>query len=332
MRVTTNAILRNYKSNLATSLKNLNLDRDKVMTQRNFTASAQNPAGALRAANLERKYVRNQDYLQNVKDAQSFQDAQEDAAMQISTQAIKLSKQYGLEAWNGTNQSQDIRETYAKAFEQAQKSMVASLNATYEDKYVLGGADGGNPPFDLKDGKLTYRGLEVSDPANTAILDELANEHVYMDLGFGLDIQNGSIVDATAFDTSLPGIKLVGYGVDANGTPKNMVDLAGKIAECLRAPGELDDAEYEKLLNAFDQGRKDILNEVTTLGTQTEYLTITKDRLDTNRINLYSQLDSVTGVDMAEAIMNFSWSQYAYNAALKVGTQILSPSFIDFMD
>ena len=34
---------------------------------------------------------------------------------------------------------------------------------------------------------------------------------------------------------------------------------------------------------------------------------------------------------MAEAITEFSWAQYAYNAALKIGTSILTPSFIDFM-
>ena len=34
---------------------------------------------------------------------------------------------------------------------------------------------------------------------------------------------------------------------------------------------------------------------------------------------------------MAAAISEYVWQQYAYNAALKVGTSILSPSFIDFM-
>ena len=178
---------------------------------------------------------------------------------------------------------------------------------------------------------MYYRGLKVSDPANQAALDKMAEEHVYMDLGFGLSMDGtDTIIDSTAFDTSLPGIRLVKYGQE-NGISKNMVDLAGQIAQSLRKE-PFDSQEYKKLLDVFDEGRKDILDEVTTLGAQTEYLTITKDRLDTNRINLYSQLDSVTGVDMAEAIMNFSWSQYAYNAALKVGTQILSPSFIDFMN
>ena len=72
MRITTNAILRNYKSNLGNSLSNLDSARNKVMTGRKFTATAEDPSNALRAAVLERKYARNEDYLNLVKDVQSF--------------------------------------------------------------------------------------------------------------------------------------------------------------------------------------------------------------------------------------------------------------------
>ena len=124
MRITTNAILRNYKSNLGTSLKNLDTARTRVMTQRKFNSTAEDPSNALRAAILERKYVKNEDYLNIVKDVQSFQDSQEDAAMQIETIAKRLSKQYGLEALNGTNGSLETRKTYADAWRGAQESLL----------------------------------------------------------------------------------------------------------------------------------------------------------------------------------------------------------------
>ena len=85
------------------------------------------------------------------------------------------------------------------------------------------------------------------------------------------------------------------------------------------------------LLNAFDDGRNNVLEQVTTLGTKSQFLTATKDRLETDKLNLATQLDNVVNIDMADAITQYSWAQYAYNAALKVGTSILSPSFIDFM-
>lgn len=340
MRITTNAILRNYKSNLGTSLKNLDTARTRVMTQRKYNSTAEDPSSALRAAILERRYVKNEDYLNIVKDVQSFQDSQEDAAMQIENIAKTLSKRYGLEGLNGTNGSLETRETYADAWRGAQQSLLLSLNASYEGKYVFAGSDGKEAPFKLinnDDGTqtLTYRGVDVNDPANKDVLDALSKDTLYVDLGFGLnvegDVNNVEIDGSSAFNTSLPGINLIGYGTDKEtGLSNNMVLLCGQIADVLEAK-DFDRDKYTELLAQFDKGRNNVLEKVTILGTQTEFLTTTKDRLETSSISLATQIDNVVNIDMAEAIMNFSWAQYAYNAALKVGNNILTPSFIDFM-
>ena len=55
MRITTNAILRDYKSNLAATIDNLNLSRTRVMTQRSFNSVAEDPGSAARASQLHRK-------------------------------------------------------------------------------------------------------------------------------------------------------------------------------------------------------------------------------------------------------------------------------------
>lgn len=357
MRITTNQILRNYNKNLSTSMKNLDTMRSRVMTQRKYMSTAADPSSALRATALERKYAKNNDYLDSVDDIQSHQNAQEDAAMQISNTALVLAKQYGIEGMNGTNLSKETRKTYADAWRGAQQTMLLSLNATYGDEYVFGGSDSKNVPFTLeKDEKtgeqvLKYRGVNVSDPSNKDILEQLAADSHFVDLGFGLDVSNigntpngqYSIDKATAFDTSLSGIKLVGYGVsdtlkdkEGNALPNNMIILAGKIADILdddpEATGaDFDYDEYKKLVGAFEDGRNELLSQVTILGTNTEFLTATKERLENNKIQIAEDYDNVVNVDMAEAIMDFSWAQYVYNASLKVGNSILTPSFIDYM-
>ena len=42
-------------------------------------------------------------------------------------------------------------------------------------------------------------------------------------------------------------------------------------------------------------------------------------------------LDDLTGVDLAKAITDFTAQQSAYQAALKVGSQIIQPSLVDFL-
>lgn len=331
MRITTNAILRNYKSNLSNTISNLNTSRTHVMTERSFNSVAEDPASAARASQLWRKYYKNQDNLSMLKDAQSRQDGQEDALRQVNSMITTIAGTYNVEVMTSTNQTLDIRQSYATAIRQYQQSMVSSLNSTYEDTFLFAGSDGKNPPFSLSDdGTLTYRGVNV-DSGSTSTLSAMAKENVYVDLGMGLSLDSsGNVVPSSAFDLSLPGIKAVGYGKDSDGMSNNAIVLAGQLADLLDAEN-FDSEAYGKLMDKFKTVSSGVLNQVTELGVKSEFLSTTQDRLDNTDISLQEQLSSVEGIDMAEALTNYSWNQYAYNAALKVGTSILSASFIDFM-
>ena len=49
------------------------------------------------------------------------------------------------------------------------------------------------------------------------------------------------------------------------------------------------------------------------------------------RVLLADERAELEDVDLALALQNFSWSYYCYSSALKVGTQLLSQSLIDYM-
>ncbi|RFZ80390.1 hypothetical protein DS742_03835 [Lacrimispora amygdalina] len=335
MRITTNAIIRDYKTNLSTSINNLNISRTHVMTQRSFNSAAEDPASAARASQLHRKYYKNQDNLKMLDEVQSRQDGQEDSLRQVSDMVKTISKNYNIQALNGTNQTKEVRQSYASAIRQFQQSMVLSLNSSYEDTFLFAGSDGKNPPFELtSDGTLNYRGIDVNAPKGSADYEKLktlSNENLYVDLGMGLSMDDfDQVVSSSAFNMSLPGINAVGYGVDDKGMSNNIIVMAGKLADALEAE-TFDADQYRDLMVKFDTLNTSLQNQITELGVKSEFLTTTKDRLDNAEISIQEQMSSVEGVDMAEAITNYSWDQYAYNAALKVGTSILSSSFIDFM-
>lgn len=336
MRISTNAIIRNYKSNLAASIANLNVSRNHVMTQRSFNSVSENPASAARASQLHRKYYKNLDNLNTLSDVQSRQDGQEDALMQISNAMKTISADYNIQAMSGDKQTPETRQTFASAIRQLQKTMTLCLNSSYEDTFLFAGADGKNPPFVLsEDGKnLTYRGINVdAAPGSQDYKDltHLSKENLYVDLGLGLSLDGADrVVPSSAFNLSLPGIKAVGFGKDAAGLSDNVIVLAGQLADTLEADN-FDTEAYGKLMDKFKNLGTNVLNEVTNLGVKSEFLNTTKDRLENNDISLQEQMLKVEGMDPAEAITDYMWNQYAYNAALKVGTSILSPSFIDFM-
>jgi len=307
------------------------------MTQRSFNKVAENPASAARASQLHRKYYKNLDNLDTLQDIQSRQDGQEDALMQVLNAIKTISGDYNLQAMSGDKQQPEERKTFATAIRQFQQSMTLSLNSTYEDTFLFAGSDGKNPPFVLsEDGsKLTYRGIDVNLEAVHPEYDKLTklakDDSLYVDLGMGLSLDGiGNVVPSSAFDVSLPGIKAIGFGVDTEGFSNNAIILAGQLADELeKTPFDVD--KYGKMVEKFKSLGTNVLNEVTNLGVKSEFLSTTKDRLENNDISLQEQMLEVEGIDTAEAITDYMWNQYAYNAALKVGTSILSPSFIDFM-
>jgi len=329
MRITTSQMLRNYQSNLSKTNYELNSSREKVLTKRNFNRISEDPAAASKAFKLRKEYLQNEDYLENVKSVISHFDAVESSAMQMND-IVKEANSLILEGINGSS-SHEQRKTIAISLRKMQESLVLSANSKFGDTFLFGGQNTSSIPFELKDGKLFYFGNDVAsaDPDVQKKLEDMSNENILVDLGFGLTSDAGKIVNNSAFNTAFSGLNVLGFGTEA-GVDKNIVNLLGQFADELEKP-ELDDAKIKELTNQFDISKNEMLDFVTVLGTKSKFLEETESRLTDNKLTLNEKIVSLENVDLSEAITNYSWSQFAYNAALKVGNSILSQSFIDFM-
>jgi len=174
---------------------------------------------------------------------------------------------------------------------------------------------------------------------NVETLNKLSKEEELVDLGMGMKSDgNGGIVDGTAFNTSIPGINFLGYGVDDNGDPKNVVLLMRKIGHifeaCSPETGEYDGTgaeDIERLSRAFDLATDSSLRGYTSIDTQASFLKANQTNLEDQSYNLNTEIAGLEQVDMADAITAFMWDYSCYNASLKIGTQLLSQSLLDYM-
>ncbi len=93
---------------------------------------------------------------------------------------------------------------------------------------------------------------------------------------------------------------------------------------------------------AMDEKLRGVLEEMTgaeqtlstvysDLGNKYRLLETTESRLKTKADNLTKQYADKLGADPYEAIMEMYNNNYAYNAALKVGSQLMSSSLFDFV-
>ena len=86
-----------------------------------------------------------------------------------------------------------------------------------------------------------------------------------------------------------------------------------------------------KLMDKYKQCMSDFNNSYTELDSKATYLRTNLERLETEKVTLNEQILDVEQIDLADAITAFSWDQFCYNSALKVGNQLLSQSLLDYM-
>ena len=165
-------------------------------------------------------------------------------------------------------------------------------------------------------------------------LSALANEEVLVNLGLGLkttsEAGSTTINSQSAFNSAIPGISFLGYGQDSSGISGNLYTLMGQIADQLKSDG-FSMENIQPYLDKFGEKSDALLGEITKSGSKSNFLSTMKTNLESMGDSLLERAEDIEYVDPGDAIMDFYMQQYAYNAALSMGTKILSKSFIDFM-
>ena len=208
-----------------------------------------------------------------------------------------------------------------------------------------------------------------NDKRNVELLDKMASEEMYIDLGMGAaESSPNNPVKGTYFNSALCGVDFLNYGVDKDGDPMSLPMIMRELADVFDnwhengqkyVPDEYkdmsytdfqqkmkDDPDFAAEINAFHDeyeakafrlmDKLKAAQEHTTekwveLDAQSVYLKTSESRLTIQKSDLNLQVLDLEQVDLAEAITNFSWQQYCYNSALKIGNQLLSQSLIDYM-
>ncbi|MDE7221110.1 MAG: hypothetical protein K2O45_16070 [Oscillospiraceae bacterium] len=180
-----------------------------------------------------------------------------------------------------------------------------------------------------------------NDQGDLARLEKMSKEEQNVDLGMGLmKDENGNLVKGSAFNRALPAINMLGYGVDENGDPNNVVLVMKRLGEifssCDYETGDFPSGEMEeeanRLMDKLKKCNDDCISVEAEISTKAEYLQANDERMKLQAAYLEEDRYNLEEIDPADAISTLMYDYYCYNAALKVGTQLLSQSLIDYMN
>ncbi len=376
MRITTNGTLLNYKSDLMKASNTLSQTRTRVLTGRQFSSYAEDPAAATMAFKLRRQLSTASDQLTNIKSLKNKYDTAYSAVGSVKSLVETAANDVSLKAISDATGSG--RQPLGTVLKNSADSIVQTLNSKYGDAFIFAGNDGMNVPFswDEASGGLLFRGIPVDttyaasppgparpatpefppNPADADLSSDWAAfyghsgnsnytklvaasyETAPIDIGAGLSVKDGVINNATVFDSSISALSFLGFGKDADGDPTNAVSLMkqlGNILSSCDANGtyakDTDADDVQRLTTKLEKALGSLVNQWTNLDGEANYLQTTEERLTENTYALQEQITGLEQANQADAITDFSWAQYCYNAALKVGNDIVGQSLIDFM-
>lgn len=337
IRITTNGTLRSYKSQLMNSTKNLNDRYNAVLTGRRFNAYSEDPVSATQAFRLRSSLATNAKQTSNndtvVKKFSTAWDIIGDVHEDL---VVKMGKVPALSGSNGTNLS--VLPELGQVLSAGADAIVQDMNAKYGDNFIFGGADTLEVPFEFNDkGELLYRGQKV-DAMDKAAYEKI-DDKLYVDVGLGFQESQNGIISSSAYDSALNGLDFLGYGKDGEGKPENVVSIMKELGAMFQSYdsktntwGKGSAEEAQKLMNKLEQASDRLNKAHVELDAKTTFLKTNQDRLTATGDNLNEQVVNVEDVDPAQAIMELVWAQQAYNAALKVGTNIIPQSLLDYMN
>lgn len=353
MRITHNTITRNYLKNLNRNMSNLSTSNERMTSQRRFNKASENVADANRALTIRLQLSRNETNLSSARDLGGSLSIVEDN-MQAITQITQNVTDRLIQGMNGT-MSPEERAKIANEIKSLQGEVLQIGNAQYNGTYIFG-ADGnakGTAPYTLggADGKqLLFNGTAVDDmvagtgdnlgkvvtmqevPAGSGTFKEVVipyNGKNYVDIGLGFDVNSDGVLDPkTAVQSSVSGVEVFGFGKTADGTPKNLYGLLGKMVDNLEAG---DIGALGKNLEELSTQTDHLLMNLADIGTRQKFIEQTSERIENDTLSLQKIQNDVEAVPIQEESIYNKDYEMSWMVTLQMGSKILPVSIFDFM-
>jgi flagellar hook-associated protein 3 FlgL len=313
MRLSSSTMGDRLLADLQRSYTRMATTQEQISTGRRVNRPSDDPLAAaqarLRTADME-GIQRSQD---SVASATGWLSATETGLSSIRD-ILARANELALQGANGAT-PQTARNSIAAEIDQLVASAKDALNAKFGDAYVFSGTASDRPPYAAATGDA-YQGdigriLREAGPAVT-----LQVNPDFVPLG-------GGTAPITALSV-LGGGAAAGDGRVLDALETLSAHLRGGTAADLAAIASTD-------LRAIRDNQTALNDAITAVGATSNRADAAMSRLESLEALTDEAIEDLTGVDLAKALTDFTAQQSAYQAALKVGAQVIQPSLVDFL-
>jgi flagellar hook-associated protein 3 FlgL len=272
------------------------------------------PIGVHQAMRLHEQISQNEQYTRNLENGLSRLSFTDNTLTQINDLITSLDM-LAIQGDNTTNTTPDYANLAVQAEEVIQQ-MVSQANAQYQGVFIFAGQWTSTMPFE----DVQEEGITTS----VSLVPEGPLGEVYREIGVG---------DQVAIN--IQGDQL--FMPDGEGEMTDLFWVAIQIRDTLNNEGEPPPG-YEEvydlpmLRDALEDIRERITNFQSEVGARVERMNNVNIQLLDSNLTLTDALSNVEDTDIVQAAMNLQMDQAAYQATLNVGSMIMQPSLLDYID
>ena len=265
--------------------------QNKLSSGKRLTAPSDDPAGTVRALQLRGALSRNDQYMANAQDAQSWLNTIDDSYSSIVT-TLQQARTLVVRGLNTGVNDAAANNALASEMDTVRSTMLQLANSTFDGRPVFGGTTAGGVAYDAN-------GNYVGD-----------NGAVSRDVGEGLTVS----------------VSTTGPSVFGGGS-SDVFSLLANAANALRTnPGGMS-----SMLAQFDDAIAQVSSAQAQEGARAQQVQDAVNGLTTRGTALQSELSGVEDVDMAEMAMKVTTANTNYQAALQTTATISQLSLMDFL-
>lgn len=349
MRITQRAMTRNFLNGLNRSQLLLNKSNQKINSGMKHQHMSENVSAGSKLLRVRDDINSDEQYIATIQDADNELSSAEDNLRSI-VDILVSAQTDAMKVMNTATIDASSREIIAGSVRGLKDQVLKTINSQFSDKFLFGGTNNEKPPFEFDaNGEVLYNGFPVNDifkaadgnhyveaenPGDPPIL-VAENKKRYVDIGLGLSANpDGTINGNTAFDIGFSGLDVLGFGEDEKGNPKNVLALIDKLASSIHSPPPaiFDANKLGEVNDLLRTQKESTLLSITEIGTRTNFLENTANRLESDIINLKGLRAQLIETDPAEEITNLKMYEFAWNSVLKMGSRLIPPSLMDFIN
>lgn len=302
MRITNNTITYNFLTSLNKSLERQNNIQEQLSDGKAIHRPSDDPVKTIRSLRFNTNLKQNDQFTQNLKDAQSWMQTTDGSMSDLSSIMINV-KELVIQASTGTN-PQDAIQTIGKSVDNLINQIVTIGNTKLGDRYVFAGQMDKTQPYTRNGDTIAYHG----------------------DTGkISMPIQPGTATP-TQDSVNLTGAEVFG----SNGT--EILNHLLEIKQHLDSGTTADQAWLGTTgLDYVDADHASVLQSHTELGTRMAAYDMALNMMEGQNVVITGDVAANEDLDIPRAIIDFKNSENIYKTALSVGARIMPPSLVDFL-